>query len=90
MEQVQKIQDLVEDIVEALVDDSAQVVIEAITEDSGGGESTTINVTVAPGDVGKVIGKQGRTARSIRTILSGISMKLNHRFILNIIEAPKV
>jgi predicted RNA-binding protein YlqC (UPF0109 family) len=41
---------------------------------------------VAPNDIGKVIGKQGRTARSMRTILSAASMKLKHRFALDIVE----
>ena len=40
----------------------------------------------AHSDVGKVIGKQGRTARSMRTILSAASMKLKHRFSLDIVE----
>jgi len=41
---------------------------------------------VAPSDLGKVIGKQGRTARSIRTILGAAGMKLNRRFTLEILE----
>ncbi len=41
---------------------------------------------VASADVGKVIGKQGRTARSMRTILSAVSMKLHHRYTLDILE----
>jgi predicted RNA-binding protein YlqC (UPF0109 family) len=41
---------------------------------------------VAPSDLGKVIGKQGRTARSIRTILGAAGMKLNRRYTLEILE----
>ena len=46
----------------------------------------SIRLRVAASDVGKVIGKQGRTARSMRTILSAASMKLKHRFSLDIVE----
>jgi len=49
-------------------------------------ESTVLRVRVAPQDIGKVIGKQGRTARSLRTILGAASMKLHHRFSLDILE----
>ena len=49
-------------------------------------EATILQVRVAPQDIGKVIGKQGRTARSLRTILGAASMKLRHRFALDIIE----
>jgi len=45
-----------------------------------------LELKVAPSDLGKVIGKQGRTARSIRTILGAAGMKLNRRFTLEIIE----
>ena len=49
-------------------------------------ENTVLRLRVAPGDVGKVIGKQGRTARSVRTILGAVSMKLHHRYTLDILE----
>jgi hypothetical protein len=45
-----------------------------------------IRLRVAHQDIGKVIGKQGRTARSLRTILGAASMKLHHRFALDILE----
>jgi len=45
-----------------------------------------LKLRVAPQDVGKVIGKQGRTARSVRTILGAVSMKLHHRYTLDILE----
>lgn len=70
------------EIAQALVDDPASVRVEAIPE----GDSTLLRLFVAPSDIGKVIGKQGRTARSLRTILSAASMKLHHRFALDIVE----
>jgi predicted RNA-binding protein YlqC (UPF0109 family) len=74
--------DLVLEIARALVDDPNSVMVEAIAD----GDSTVIRLRVAQSDVGKVIGKQGRTARSMRTILSAASMKLKHRFSLDIVE----
>ena len=74
--------ELVTEIARALVDDPDNVVVEAIAD----GEATVIRLRVAQSDVGKVIGKQGRTARSMRTILSAASMKLKHRFSLDIVE----
>jgi len=79
---VKNMTDLVTEIALALVDDPANVSVEAIAE----GDSTVIRLRVAQSDVGKVIGKQGRTARSMRTILSAASMKLKHRFSLDIVE----
>jgi uncharacterized protein len=79
---VKNMTDLVTEIACALVDDPGSVSVEAIAD----GESTVIRLRVAQSDVGKVIGKQGRTARSMRTILSAASMKLKHRFSLDIVE----
>jgi predicted RNA-binding protein YlqC (UPF0109 family) len=79
---VKNMTELVTEIAHALVDDPGSVSVEAIAE----GDSTVIRLRVAPSDVGKVIGKQGRTARSMRTILSAASMKLKHRFSLDIVE----
>ena len=79
---VKTMTDLVTEIARALVDDPANVSVEAIAE----GDSTVIRLRVAQRDVGKVSGKQGRTARSMRTILSAASMKLKHRFSLDIVE----
>ena len=79
---VKNMTDLVAEIARALVDDQDSVSVEAIED----GDSTAIRLRVAAGDVGKVIGKQGRTARSMRTILSAASMKLKHRFSLDIVE----
>jgi uncharacterized protein len=73
---------LVEDIAKALVDSPAEVVVNEIT----GEQSTVFELRVAEGDLGKVIGKQGRTARSIRTLLGAVGTKLNRRFSLEILE----
>jgi predicted RNA-binding protein YlqC (UPF0109 family) len=73
---------LIGDIARALVDFPESVSVESFDED----DSTVIRLRVAPNDIGKVIGKQGRTARSMRTILSAASMKLKHRFALDIVE----
>ncbi len=82
---VTEMQTLMTEITRALVDDAAAVRVEAITEQ----EATVLRLHVAPGDIGKVIGKQGRTARSLRTILGAASMKLQRRFSLDIVEAGR-
>jgi uncharacterized protein len=73
---------LVEQIAQALVDAPSQVQVTAVDGDQG----TVLELRVADGDLGKVIGKQGRTAKSIRTILGAASMKLKRRYTLEIIE----
>lgn len=77
-----QVKGLVEDIARALVDVPDQVVVREVT----GEQVTVLELRVAPGDLGKVIGKQGRTARSIRTLLGAVGMKLNRRFTLEILE----
>ena len=66
-----------------LVDEPDQVRVERLEREDG---ELVLELHVAPDDVGKVIGKQGRTARSIRTILGAAGMKLNRRFTLEILE----
>jgi predicted RNA-binding protein YlqC (UPF0109 family) len=73
---------LIEDIAKALVDIPEEVVVKSVE----GEQTTVLELKVAPSDLGKVIGKQGRTARSIRTILGAAGMKLNRRFTLEILE----
>ena len=73
---------LIEDIAKALVDIPDEVSVRAVE----GEQVTVLELKVAPSDLGKVIGKQGRTARSIRTILGAAGMKLNRRFTLEILE----
>ena len=72
----------VEKIAKALVDHPDQVSVTQID----GEQTTVLELRVAPEDLGKVIGKQGRTARSIRTILGAAGMKLRKRFVLEILE----
>ncbi len=69
-------------MVEKLVDDPDSLHVET----DSGENSTTFRLYVAPDDLGKVIGKQGRTARSLRTILSAIGSKANHRMQLDVLE----
>ena len=74
--------ELLELIAKALVDDPDEVSVSVVE-----GEQTTIlELRVAQDDLGKVIGKQGRTARAIRTLLSAGGAKLGKRFHLEIIE----
>ena len=74
--------ELIEQIAKALVDSPEEVSVNAIE----GEQTTVLELRVAQTDLGKVIGKQGRTARSIRTILSAAGMKLKKRFTLEILE----
>ncbi|MGH9558812.1 MAG: KH domain-containing protein [Bryobacteraceae bacterium] len=74
--------DLVTEIAKALVDIPEEVVVREVE----GEQVTVLELRVAPSDLGKVIGKQGRTARSIRTLLGAAGMKLNRRFTLEILE----
>ncbi len=74
--------ELVREIAQALVDEPEAVAIEPVNRE----ENTVLKLRVAPHDVGKIIGKQGRTARSVRTILGAVSMKLHHRYTLDILE----
>ncbi|HEV2690980.1 MAG TPA: KH domain-containing protein [Bryobacteraceae bacterium] len=73
---------LIEDIAKALVDLPDEVSVSEVQ----GEQVTVLELRVAPSDLGKVIGKQGRTARSIRTLLGAAGMKLNRRFTLEILE----
>ena len=82
---VSEMRTLIHEITRSLVDDADAVKIEALPDH----DSTILRLHVAPGDIGKVIGKQGRTARSLRTILGAASMKLHHRFSLDIVEAGR-
>ena len=74
--------DLVTYIAKALVDEPDKV---SVTEVEGE-QTSVIELKVAKEDLGKVIGKQGRTARAMRTILSAASTKIRKRSVLEIIE----
>ena len=74
--------DIVEQIAKALVDQPDAVEVREVE-----GEQTTVyELRVAKEDLGKVIGKSGRTAKALRTILSAAGMKLNKRYVLEILE----
>lgn len=74
--------ELLEQIAKALVDHPDLVSVRPIE----GEQVTVLELRVAQSDMGKVIGKQGRTARSLRTILSAAGMKQKKRFTLEILE----
>ena len=73
---------LVESIAKALVDDPTQVNATEETEEG----TLVICLTVAKEDMGRIIGKEGRTAKAIRTILNAVSTKDNKKAILKIVE----
>ncbi len=70
-------------IVKTLVDDTAAVDVREIERDK---TTSIIEVRVAETDMGKLIGRQGRTVRALRVLMRAASMKQNHRFMLEIIE----
>ena len=73
---------LVENLARVLVDAPDKVSVEAVEHSDG----TVLNLRVAPSDLGKVIGKQGRTVRSLRTIVGAAGIKQRRRYSLEIIE----
>lgn len=73
---------LITQIARALVDISDEVTV----EEDDRGDSSAFRLRVARSDVGKVIGKEGRTARAMRTILGAVSVKHHHRYTLDIVE----
>jgi len=74
--------ELIEFMIKALVDKPEEVEVTAVT-----GEKTTVyELRVGEGDLGKIIGKHGRTIRAIRTLLSASSTKENKRAVLEILE----
>ena len=74
--------ELIQYIAKALVDNSDQVVVEEITTQ----QTLVLELKVAKEDIGKVIGKKGRTVQAMRTILSCASAKIQKRAILEIVE----
>jgi predicted RNA-binding protein YlqC (UPF0109 family) len=74
--------DLVEYIVKSLVDDPSLVVINVVE----GEKSTILELRVAPEDIGKVIGKHGRIAKAIRTLLQAATAKSGKRITLEILD----
>jgi predicted RNA-binding protein YlqC (UPF0109 family) len=78
----EELRNLVEIMAKALVDYPEQVNVAEIE----GEQTTVIELKVAKEDLGKIIGKEGRTARSLRTILGAVSTKLRKRSVLEILE----
>jgi predicted RNA-binding protein YlqC (UPF0109 family) len=74
--------DLIKYIAEALVDDPEAVEVSEVE----GEQTSVIELKVAKDDLGKIIGKQGRTARALRTILGAASAKIKKRSVLEILE----
>jgi len=74
--------DLIKYIAQALVDQPELVEVSEVE----GAQTSVLELKVAKDDLGKIIGKQGRTARAIRTILSAASAKIKKRCVLEIIE----
>jgi predicted RNA-binding protein YlqC (UPF0109 family) len=74
--------DLITCIAKAIVDNPEEVVVTEIK----GARSSVIELKVAKEDIGKIIGKRGRTVVAIRTILSAASMKLKKRCVLDLLE----
>ena len=73
---------LVEFIAKSLVDNADQVKVHSIERD----QATVLELEVAKDDLGKIIGRQGRTARALRTLLSAAGQKQRRRYILDIID----
>ena len=76
------LRDLIEYMAKAIVDDPESVEV----NERVGEQTTVVELKVAKTDLGKVIGKQGRTAQSMRTILNAVSVKMNRRTVLEILE----
>jgi len=76
------IKELVQYIAQAMVDNPGEVSVSEIE----GNQTTVLELKVAKNDLGKVIGKQGRNAQAIRTILSAVSAKNKKRVVLEIVE----
>ena len=74
--------ELLEEIARALVDNPEDVQVTEVE----GEQTTVLELRVRNEDLGKVIGRQGRTARAIRTLLSAAGMKIHKRFVLEILE----
>jgi predicted RNA-binding protein YlqC (UPF0109 family) len=80
--EVAQMRDLIEYIAKSLVDRPENVVV----KETEGEKTTIIELRVAQEDLGKVIGKQGRTARAMRTILNAAGTKIGKRCVLEILE----
>ena len=82
MEEAKALKELVERMARALVDSPDQVTVDAAEED----KALVLRLRVALSDVGRVIGKQGRTAKAMRTVLHAIAARSKRRAVLEILE----
>lgn len=73
--------ELVEFMAKSLVENPDAVIVKEVEEN----ESIVLKLTVAPEDMGKIIGKQGRIAKAIRTVIKAVAVKQNKRVIIEII-----
>ncbi len=76
------LKELVEEIVKAIVDNPDEVEVHELKAE----RTSVIELRVAPNDIGKVIGRSGRTATAIRQILTAAGMKMGKRYVLEILE----
>lgn len=75
--------------VRALIEQIAKMLVEApdqVSVNQVEGDTTVLELSVAPGDVGKVIGRQGRVARALRTLVNAAGIRAHRRFALEIVE----
>ena len=79
---MRELTELIDYIARALVDEPDDVIVEAVEED----RALVVELTVAETDLGKVIGKEGRTARAMRTLLAATSARHRRRAVLEILE----
>ena len=87
-EKLDSVEELMTQMVKGLVDHPDAVDVEAVEEEEeyDAEEGVLLELRVAPEDLGKVIGKQGRTVRSMRTILNAVGTKHHQRYTLDVIE----
>jgi hypothetical protein len=76
------LKELIEILVKALVDDQEQVKIDEVVRD----DAVTYEVHVAPDDLGKVIGKEGRIANALRTVAKAAALKSGHKVYVDIVS----
>ena len=81
-EQAGDVRVLLEQIAKALVDSPDEVFVEQVEEDG----ETVLELEVAESDMGKVIGRNGRTARALRTLISAAGVRSHKRYVLEILE----
>jgi hypothetical protein len=77
------VKDLVEYLARALVDRPDEVVVEEFEEDDG---TVVFEVTVADDDVGKVIGRNGRTVNALRTVIRAAAVRENRRVLVDVVD----